>query len=167
MKLFYFNPEQMLIGKLKKNMFKPFHHNDKLLIEKNLKNILGLRLLYSDYVDENGKVIADTIGMDREGRLYLVGYKKSAKDNFLKRYRKQYEDLMDMRYIFDERVKLAARRDDVTLFRCRAVFIGSKFTDEEINASDDFPIPCDLYTWCLVGNILIFDKIEKKENKKP
>jgi len=77
--LYLFNPEQMLIGKLKKGMYKPFHINDKIIIEKNLKNILGLKLLYSDYVDEDGEIIADTIAIDKNSILYLIGYKKKYK----------------------------------------------------------------------------------------
>jgi len=163
MKLFYFNPEQRLIGKLKKNMFKPFHMNDKILVEKNLKNILGLKLLYSNYIDEDGTVIADTIGIDKEGRLHLVGYKKSVRDNFLKRYKQQYESLMEQRYLFEERARTVSRRDDVSLYRFKAIFIASKYTPEEIKAAENFPIPCELYTWSLIGDILIFDKVNQEE----
>ena len=59
-----------------------------------MKNILGLKLLYSDYVDEDGEIIADTIAIDKNSILYLIGY-KSIKDNFLKRYKEQYEKLME------------------------------------------------------------------------
>lgn len=161
--LYLFNPEQMLIGKLKKGMYKPFHINDKIILEKNLKNILGLKLLYSDYVDEDGKIIADTIAIDKNGILYLIGYKKSVKDNFLKRYKEQYENLMENRHTFEERAKLIARRDNISLYTCKAIFISSVFTPKEIEESRDFPIPCELYTWSLVGNILIFDKVTKEK----
>lgn len=159
--LFLFNPEQMLIGKLKKSMYKPFHINDKILIEKNLRNILNLKLLYSDYVDDDGKVIADTIAIDKNGTLYLIGYKKSLKDNFLKRYQEQYNKLIENRFTFEERAKSIARKDDVSLYRCKAIFISSTFTPKEIEDSKNFIIPCELYTWSLVENIIIFDKINK------
>lgn len=165
MGLFLFNPEQMLIGKLKKGMYKPFHINDKIIIEKNLKNLLGLKLLYSDYVDDDGKVIADTIAIDNNGVLYLIGYKKSINDNFLKRYKEQYENLMENRFIFEERAKVVARRDNLSLYRCRAIFISSVFTPKEIEESNNFPIPCELYTWSLIENILIFDKVNKEKQK--
>lgn len=161
MGLFLFNPEQMLIGKLKKSMYKPFHINDKILIEKNLRNILNLKLLYSDYVDDDGKVIADTIAIDKNGTLYLVGYKKSAKDDFLKRYKEQYDKLMENRFEFEERAKLTAKNDGLSLYRCNAIIISSAFTPKEIEESKNFPIPCELYTWSLVENIIIFDKINK------
>lgn len=161
MGLFLFNPEQMLIGKLKKSMYKPFHINDKILIEKNLRNILNLKLLYSDYVDDDGKVIADTIAIDKNGTLYLIGYKKSLKDNFLKRYQEQYNKLIENRFTFEERAKSIARKDDVSLYRCKAIFISSTFTPKEIEDSKNFIIPCELYTWSLVENIIIFDKINK------
>jgi len=162
MGLFLFNQEQVLIGKLSKQMYKPFHINDKIAIEKNLKNILGLKLLYSDYINEDGKVIADTIAVDKNGTLYLIGYKKKVKDDFLKRYKEQYEKLMENRYIFEERARQVARRDDLSMYRCKSIFISSFFTPQEIEKSKDFPIPCELYTWSLVENILIFDKINKK-----
>lgn len=161
MGLYLFNPEQMLIGKLSKSMYKPFHINDKILIEKNLKNILDIKLLYSDYVDDDGTIMADTLGVDKNGTLYLIGYKKKPKDNFLKRYKEQYEKLMETRFTFEERAKAVARRDDISLYRCKAIMISSVFTPNEIKAAKDFPIPCDLYTWSLVGNILIFDKVNK------
>lgn len=161
MKLLYFNQEQLLIGKLKKSMFKPFNYNDKILIEKNLKNIFGLKLLYSNYTDESGKVLADTVGIDKEGRLYFIGYKKSPKDDFLKRYTQQYQNLMNIRGIFEEHAKVASKRNDINLFRSQAIFISSKYTPKEIEEAKNFPIPCELYTWTLIGNIIIFDKVEK------
>lgn len=161
MALFLFNPEQMLIGKLSKGMHKPFHRNDKLLVEKNIKNILNLKLLYSDYVNDDGKVIADTIAVDKNGTLHLVGYKRTAKDKFLERYQKQYEKLVEMQDIFLPLAKKAARKEDLSIYNFKAVFISSVYTPQELEEAENFPIPCTLYTWSLVGNILIFDKVKE------
>lgn len=159
MSLFLFNPEQCLIGKLSKNQFKPFHGNDKKIIEKNLKNLLGVKLVFSDYIDDNGKVIADTIGIDRQGVPYLIGYKKSGKDNFFKRYENQYEKLMTDKYTLKERLENFSRVDEAKLYSMKCVIISSQFTAEEIEAAKSFVIPCELYTWTLVDRILIFEKV--------
>lgn len=86
MGLFIFNPDKLLVGKLSKRMCKPFDiNNDKIIIEKNLKNLLNLKLLYSDYVDDNGDILADTIAIDNKtNTLYLIGYKKILEITFWK-----------------------------------------------------------------------------------
>lgn len=162
MELFIFNPDKLLVGKLSKRMCKPFDiNNDKIIIEKNLKNLLNLKLLYSDYVNDNGDVLADTIAIDNKtNTLYLIGYKKNSRDNFLKRYKKQYLSLEKTKDIFLERVRLLSRKNDIYMYNFRAIFIASSFTPQEVNSSTAFPISCDLYTWSYVNNIIIFKKKE-------
>jgi len=162
MELFIFNPDKLLVGKLSKRMCKPFDiNNDKIIIEKNLKNLLNLKLLYSDYVNDNGDVLADTIAIDNKtNTLYLIGYKKNSRDNFLKRYKKQYLSLEKTKDIFLERVRLLSRKNDIYMYNFRAIFIASSFTPQEVNSSTTFPVSCDLYTWSYVNNIIIFKKKE-------
>ena len=167
MAIYIFNPEKLLIGKLSKRACKPFNIlNDRIIIEKNLKNLLKLKLLYSDYVDEEGKTIADTIAIDNTNILYLIGYKKNAKDNFLSKYRKQYEKLVETKEVFLERVKIITKKDDIYIDNFRAILIASNFTPQEIKKSTEFPIPCDLYTWSYIGNIIIFKQCNEKIIKK-
>ena len=152
---------------MSKRACKPFNIlNDRIIIEKNLKNLLKLKLLYSDYVDEEGKTIADTIAIDNTNILYLIGYKKNAKDNFLSKYRKQYEKLVETKEVFLERVKIITKKDDIYIDNFRAILIASNFTPQEIKKSTEFPIPCDLYTWSYIENIIIFKQCNEKIIKK-
>lgn len=162
MGLFIFNPDKLLVGKLSKRMCKPFDiNNDKIIIEKNLKNLLNLKLLYSDYVNDNGDILADTIAIDNKtNTLYLIGYKKNSRDNFLKRYEKQYLSLEETKDIFLERVRLLSRKNEIYMYNFRAIFIASSFTSQEINSSTTFPVSCDLYTWSYVKDMIIFRKKE-------
>ncbi|QUH22051.1 hypothetical protein [Alkaliphilus sp. B6464] len=162
MKLFLINPEQMLIGKLSKKMYKPFCVNDKIIIEKNLKNLLDLRLIFSGYYSEDGqKHIAETIALDTKKRIpYLIGYKKSTRDNFLNRYQNEYENIMEDKKKFVDLVSLYGRVDNLKTHDMRCIIIASAFTPKEVALAREFPIPVDFYTWALVENILIFKKLK-------
>ena len=162
MPIFLFKPEQMLIGKLAKSAYKPFHPNDKILIEKNLKNLLGLKLLYSNYYDDDGNILADTIAVDKEGTICFIGYKKTLKDDVFKRYQKQIEAIKAHSFEFLQQAQQLARRDDLNMYRCKLILISSMYSHQEIEAAKNFEFPCELYTWSLVGDILIFDKVKSK-----
>lgn len=164
MGLFLFNPEQMLIGKLSKKMYKPFSINDKIIIEKNLKNLLNLQLIFSGYYSEQGEYIAETIAIDKKEKIpYMIGYKKSIKDDFLKRYEEEYNKIMQDKERFKELLIMHSRLDSIKLHDMRCIIIASAFSKKEINKSKQFPIPVDLYTWTMIDNILIFDKIKTEK----
>jgi len=158
MGLFLINTEQMLIGKLSRGAYKPFSINDKIFIEKNLYSLLGARLLFKGYYNEDGKKLAETIGFNvREKIPYLIGYKKNNKDEFLKRYGKEYENIMEDKAKFEELLKVQGRTD--LLNELEMVVIASHYTDEEIKNAQNMPYKVNLYTWSLVDKILIFNKI--------
>lgn len=158
MGLFLINEEQMLIGKLSKGAHKPFSINDKVFIEKNLYNLLGARLLFRGYYNEKEKKIAETIGFNVKSKTpYLIGYKKNSRDEFLKRYLKEYESIMEDIKTFEELVKKKGRTEKLS--ELEAVIIASSYTDEEVRNAKNMPFKINLYTWSLVGKILIFNKI--------
>lgn len=162
MALFIFNQEKALVGKLSKRMCKPFNVvNDKIIIEKNLRNLLSLKLLYSNYVDDNGNTIADTIAIDtKTSTLYLIGYKRSSKDNFIGRYKKQYDSLIEDKDLFLERAGLLSRKNDLSIYNFKAIFIASNFSAQDIKRKSEFPLLCDFYTWSYINNIIIFKKVK-------
>lgn len=158
MPLYLINKEQMLIGKLSKKSYKPFSINDKIIIEKNLYNLLGLRLLFNGYHDESEKKIAETIGYNSKTKTpVLLGYKKNSKDDFLNRYIKEYEKIMEEKERFEGIVKVQGRTD--YLSEMEMVIIASHYSEGEISKANNAKIKVNLYTWSMIGDILVFDQV--------
>jgi len=164
MALYLTNPQQLLIGKLTKRMYKSYSPNDRVVVEKNLKSLLDLRLLYCDYCNDDGKTLVNTVASGKDGTIYIIGFKKTHKDDFYKRYLNQYNELQNVKEMFIDSVRNKTKNINVSFFNIKAIFISSVFSPDDIKKSKEFVVPCELYTWSMVENILIFDKIREKYN---
>ncbi|MFW6024875.1 MAG: hypothetical protein ACOCRX_00890 [Candidatus Woesearchaeota archaeon] len=163
MGIYLINPQKMLIGKLTKRAYKPFHPNDRVIIEKNIYNLLKIKLAYSGYYNDEGKLLADTIAYDRDGYIYLIGFKKNKKDKYIERYKKQLCNLKEDRYRFESLMSGIIKKE-VSLLKIRMILIGYMFDENEIKSiKEEMDIPCNFYTWCMAdNNLLIFNKITKR-----
>ena len=79
------------MGEISSSSCLPINENTRLIIEKNLKNLFNCHIIASGFRDKYGNVIADTIAIDKNKQIILVGFKNGTRDyDFLNKYHKQY-----------------------------------------------------------------------------
>lgn len=155
--VFLCEPDKLLIGKLTTKMFKPYSQNDKLMIEHNFFNLFGRKIYSNGFMVDKENKIKDSVAYDRDGNLYIVGYKEKKNDDFLKRMKEDYDFLEKNKDFFLGALSTKFKKE-LYFSNLKIMVISSCFTDKDIIDCKNYPLNIELYSWQLVNGLLILDR---------
>ena len=149
---------------------KPFKLERDLqtLIEKNLKQLMALTLVKSEFCIRNGRI--DTLAYDEQNKAFIIiEYKRdknySVIDQGFMYLSLMLENKADFIVEYNERLSKAMKRDDVDWTQSRVVFVAPSFSEVQIQSSNFRDLPIDLWeVGQYANNILLIRQIETSKS---
>jgi len=162
-KLFYLNPENMTMGEIKPSSCLPIDRNTRRLIEINLKNLFNCRILATNFKDKYFNVVADTIAMDKNKQVILVGFKDGTRDkDFLEKYYNQYLQLKENEIYFTNYCE-SHKVKGITIENAPIIIVSSFFSERDkfnaIEFAKEHDNPILFYEWFYVKELVSFEKV--------
>ena len=137
-------------GVLAEVLEKPFKLERDLqsLVEKNLKRLMELVLVKSEFVIRNGRI--DTLAYDEQNKAFvIIEYKRdknySVIDQGFMYLSLMLENKADFIVEYNERFGKTMKRDEVDWSQSRVVFVAPSFSDVQIQSANFKDLPIDLW----------------------
>lgn len=128
------------------------------LIEKNLKEVLDIYFLATEYSTSFGGRI-DTLGIDESGSPVIIEYKRGTNDNVINQALSYLKWLLDHRAEFENLVrdsKSLPENFDVDWDSPRVICIAESYNKFDLDTVDILPISIELLKYRLYQNDLLF-----------
>lgn len=149
---------------------KPFKVERDLqaLVEKNLKQLMGLLVVKSEFSIRNGRI--DTLAYDDQNKAFIIiEYKRdknySVIDQGFMYLSLMLENKAEFIVEYNERLGKAMKRDDVDWSQSRVVFVAPSFSDVQVQSANFRDLPIELWE---VGqysnNIILVREIETSKS---
>jgi predicted transport protein len=118
------------------------------LFEANLKNIMGLTLVKSEFPIKNKRI--DTLAFDEQSRGFvIIEYKRDANISVFDQGVTYLKLMLENKEVFiveyNERLKRNLKRNDVDWSQTRVIFVSTTFTDNQIDATDFRDLAIELW----------------------
>ena len=118
------------------------------LFEANLKNIMGLTLVKSEFPIKNKRI--DTLAFDEQSRGFvIIEYKRDTNISVFDQGVTYLKLMLENKEVFiveyNERLKRNLKRNEVDWSQTRVIFVSTTFTDNQIDATDFKDLAIELW----------------------
>lgn len=154
---------------IKENPFK-FEREIQILIEKNLKTLLQLDFIRSEFALNNFRI--DSLAFDPENKAFVIIEYKRDKNFSVIDQGYAYLSLMlnnkaDFILEYNESQQITLRRNDVDWSQSRVIFVSPTFTNYQKEAINFKDLPIELWEIKrFENNTISFDQIQKTSAKE-
>ena len=136
------------------------------LVDNNLEDITGVRLIDSQYAIPNGRI--DSLGIDERNVPVVVEYKKKKDPNAIIQGLSYLRWVKDNRRIFELLVKEKFGKTNINWSSApRLMVIAKAFDPRELSAIDFFAVSVELKKYSYYGDLLSVEDVVMTQKVKP